>query len=479
MRELMLDLPIDDAPFYLRLARALRHACDEGRLAVGELLPSTRLLALQAGVHRHTVMAALDELVAEGWLAAEPRRGYRVVATDSDSRPQRAVISSATTVAWRPVRTGVVKPLPPVNAKWSFPSGQPDLRLFPTDEYYACIREVLRHEGAPELLGYREAGGIGMLIEQLWEWLRRMRAINDGDLVVTHGSQEAIFLIGQMLVSPGDVVAVEALGYPPAWHALRMAGAKLEPLPLDEEGMVPEALERLARRKRVRMLYLTPLHQYPTTVTLQVPRRRAIYDIALRHGIAILEDDYDHEFHYRSHPLAPMKSHDPAGIVWYVSTFSKVLYPSARLGFAVVPAGLGETMRGLKQVVSRQNDTLTQEAVGRWMRTGGLERHLRRMRRAYAERMEAMLEALQSSCDKRRVELDVVKPSGGMSLWVSFGLPADDVAERALRRGVHAPTGTVYQLRPGPMTHLRLGFASSTPDEIRLGIDHLVRAARG
>lgn len=349
--------------------------------------------------------------------------------------------------------------------------------MFPTPEYFACIRDVLRRADAPRLLSYADPGGQASFIEALRVYLRRMRGVSEGEVVVAHGSQEAIFLIGQMLLQPGDTVAVEPLGYRPAWEALRACGGRLEGLPLDEDGVLPEALDRLARRRRVRLVYVTPLHQYPTSVTMPAPRRAALYEIAARHGIPILEDDYDHEFHYRSHPVPPLQSHDPEGLVVYVSTFSKVLYPAARLGFAVVPPALARALRGLKAIVSRQNDTLVQEAVARWMALGGFERHLRRMRRAYAQRMEAMLGALEAACAARGVPLQVRRPDGGMSLWVSLGVPSDALAEEAAKRGVGIQSGRRHMLRAGAIAYQRLGFASATVEEIHVGVGRLVEAA--
>ncbi|MHB2020627.1 MAG: MocR-like pyridoxine biosynthesis transcription factor PdxR, partial [Candidatus Xenobia bacterium] len=466
MRTLELALEPGDAPLYRRMAATLRGALRDGRLQPGELIPSTRWLAEAWGVHRHTVMTALDELVAEGWLTAEKGRGYRVdPAVLVEEAPAPRVSYDR---AWDVARKVELHPPPEVECPYRFPSGHPDLRLFPTDEYFAAMRTVCRRVDPQKLLGYEDAGGVEPLLEQLRIWLRRVRGVTGRDIVVTHGSQEAIYLLAQLLVRPGDTVAVEALGYRPAWEALRAAGAALKPIPLDDEGLQPDALEKLLRSQSVRLIYTTPLHQYPTTVTLSVARRLELHRIASRYGALILEDDYDHEFHYRCHPIAPLAAADPAGIVLYVSTFSKVLYPSARLGYAVVPAELAGSLRRLKQVVSRQNDTLVQLTVAQWMADGGFERHLRRMARRYASRMDAMVAALDG------VELRM--PQGGMSLWANLGVDSEALAEAARRKGVGVTPGTRYSLRARPTPWLRLGFASSSEAEIQEGIARLLQA---
>lgn len=463
MRELNLAVSDGNEPKYLRLAEAIRQAIEAGQLQPGELIPSTRQLAECYEAHRHTVMNALAELVSEGWLDSEPGRGYRVVA----GLPRYFMAESPPTA---PIAL-------PASFSYSFPSGQPDLRLFPTDEYYAILREVLRETDPVTLLGYDDPTGCRELLVQLGHYLRRLRDISSREIGVTHGSQEGLFLISKMLVGPGQVAAVEEIGYSPGWEALRLAGAKLVGLPVDRYGVVPEALDQLARRVRVAVLYTTPLHQYPSTVTMPLERRRELYQVATAHNIAILEDDYDHEFHYRSRPLAPLKSRDPEHLVYYTSTFSKVVYPSARLGFVVLPPGQLERFSAVKRVTTRQSNTLVQLAQARWMEIGGFERHLRRMRRAYQARLHVMASVLERGRERWNLPLTFEVPDGGMSLWVDFGVDTARLSALAAKRGVWVRAGTEYRLDGAPSTYLRLGFASSNAEEIEAGLEILMKAA--
>lgn len=463
MRELNLNVAEGAEPKYLRLAEAIRQAIEAGQLRPGELIPSTRQLAERYDAHRHTVMNALAELVSEGWLDSEPGRGYRVVA----GLP-RYFLSQAPPPAPDPL---------PVSFRYAFPSGQPDLRLFPTDEYYAILREVLRETDPVALLGYDQPAGCKELLVQLGHYLRRLRDISSRDIGVTHGSQEGLFLIAKMLVRPGQAAAVEEIGYSPGWEALRLAGARLEGLPVDRHGVVPEALDQLARRTSLALLYTTPLHQYPSTVTMPIERRRELYQVASAHRIPILEDDYDHEFHYRSRPLAPLKSRDPEHLVYYTSTFSKVVYPSARLGFVVLPPGQLERFSAVKRVTTRQSNTLVQLAQARWMENGGFERHLRRMRRAYHSRLQVMAAALERGRQRWNLPLAFEVPDGGMSLWVDFGVDTTVLAGLAATRGVSIRPGSDYRLDGSGSTHLRLGFASSDDEEIEAGLEILFELA--
>ncbi|MBI1861812.1 MAG: PLP-dependent aminotransferase family protein, partial [Deltaproteobacteria bacterium] len=341
VRELNIDLNRESGrSTYRRLAAAIRRAIHKGTLFPGDLLPSTRSLGETLGIHRHTVTAALQELVAEGWLEPIARKGYRVctVLPTVFTRAQRTPLFAPTqrlSITLKKQLT-IDGTFPDRGFRFAFQSGKPDLRIFPIDDFRRQLAECLK-KGKTETLDYTDPAGFPPLVKEIGDYLRRVRGVKDRAIIVTHGSQEAIFIIAQLLLSPGDCVGVEGLGYPPAWQALRAAGAQLIPLAIDEEGLVPAALEEAVQRHNLRLLYTTALHQYPTTATMPVTRRSEIYSIAHRHKLPILEDDYDHEFHFRSHPLAPLAASDPAGIVLYVSTFSKVLFPAARIGFLAIP----------------------------------------------------------------------------------------------------------------------------------------------
>lgn len=481
MLDLNLSIPQDRRPGYLRIAEGLRQAIQTGRLRPGERLPSCRRLASELGVHRHTVTAATDELVAEGWLDGGARRAHRVSAVlPSDffrPRARRAPSRLQKKLKWRLARDAgaadVENDAARAHCRYSFAGGVPDLRLFPYEEFRACMAQALRK--SPSRLGdYGDPAGHPEFIERMAHYLRRVRALTGRRILVTHGSQEGMFLVGQLLLRPGDKVAVDELGFPPAWHAFRAAGAELVPVRLDRQGMVPDALEAALEKHDVRLIYLTPHHQYPTTVTLPAARRLAIYELASRRGIPLMEDDYDHEFHFRSHPIAPLASADPSELVIYTSTLSKVMFPSMRIGFLAVPEAIYRPLVELRAVVTRQSNIFVQEAVARWMDTGGFERHLRRMRRVYQERRDALVGALDAGRDAG-LPLDWRVPDGGMALWLECGADSDIVARDARARGVLVLPESNYRFNAGRRgTHLRLGYASRTPEEIGAGMNLLL-----
>ena len=466
MRALNVQLDRSRGPVYKQIAAGLRDLFQEGILDRDSLIPSTRDLADQFRVHRHTVTRALEDLVAEGWLESEPGRGFRVV------------FSSEAEVS---VPSALWSDFPQIHGlgvsgrdDYDFPSGKPDLRLFP-DEFFRVLRSCLRDIPHQDLLGYSDPSGSSARRLQLREYLSRMRGVAKGQVMVTHGSQEAIFLLGQLLAKGEDkLVAVEALGYPPAWDALRLSGAELAGIPVDEDGLNVEAFERLIEHRKPSLLYLTPLHQYPTTVSLSLARRERLLELISRHQIPVIEDDYDHEFHYRGRPLRPLAGDDKSGLVMYVSTFSKLVYPSARIGFCVVPDKLLEPLCRLKRATTRQNDLLIQETMARWMEQGGLDRHLRKMKKVYRHRLDVMNGRLE------KMGLSFQQPRGGMSLWVDLGSGGPEVLSRCSQRGLRLRPGAFYALESCEESdrYVRLGFAGTTPEEIHDGLDILEEALR-
>lgn len=474
MKDLLFTIPKGRQPKYQRLAEGLRAAIREGHLKAGEALPSSRELSKRLKFDRHTVMNALSQLIAEGWIESQEKVRYRVVETlPSTFLQPRATVMREFQARLpkfelaRPVRIGDYQQ--PTKFRFAFPSGFPDPRLFPMGEFKSFIYDALQCRDA---LVYGDPVGESSLLEQISIYLRRVRNVSDRSIVVTNGSQEAIFLLAQLLIKPGDCVAVEALGYPPALEALRFAGARIFPVAVDAEGLVTDHLERLLKQKKVRLIYVTPLHQYPTTVTLSAQRRLRLYELAYKYGVLILEDDYDHEFHYASQPVAPLASFDPGGLVMYVSTFSKVLFPSARVGFMAVPGSLGKELAKLKRISSRQNEHLLQKALSLWMASGGFERHLRRVRRAYELRLESMVTTLEQ-LKTEHPRLSWRTPDGGMAIWLDTGEDSSKLAARAkeVKIVVYPEQNFLFSGKAG--THLRLGFSGQTPSENSAGLKAL------
>ncbi|MBX3203034.1 MAG: PLP-dependent aminotransferase family protein, partial [Labilithrix sp.] len=324
----------ENSPTFVRIARAIAGDIRRGRLRAGDALPGTRTLASSLGVHRNTVLAAYRELFAEGWIASEKARGTFVSVEIPEPEPKRfsARAVEAREIAARPgydvvdparsldgdrgagalaltaeARTRAV--LAPAlrgrrgaiakDTLMTLGGGVPDVRLVPAGELARAIRRVLRRS-ALDVLSYGDPEGPAALRRAVAKMVSATRGVaaREDHVLVARGSQMGVDLVARTLLAPGDVVAVEALGYRPAWEALRASGARLVPVPVDAHGIDVAALERLAAAERIRGLYVTPHHQFPTTTTLAPARRLRLLDLARERRFWVLEDDYDHEFHY-------------------------------------------------------------------------------------------------------------------------------------------------------------------------------------
>ncbi|HWO14541.1 MAG TPA: PLP-dependent aminotransferase family protein [Polyangiaceae bacterium] len=454
------------------VAEALRQALASGSLEPGELLPSTRELAASYGVHRQTVMVALDALCAEGWLRAEARRGYRVLPPDPalpSTRPQRR---ASFQFRARPAGGPALPALDGV--RYPLHAATPDPALLPLPELRAAYAHALRRDAGA--LDDATPWGNPALERALRAYLRRARGLRVDRVLLTCGSQEAITLVARALLRPGDAVAVEDPGYPPAWQAFRAAGAEVVPVPVDAQGLRVDALAPLLARRRIRLVYVTPNHQYPTTVTLSAPRRRALLERTLAEGVPILEDDYDHEYHFRGVPQPALAASGRAPHVLYAASLSKLVAPGVRVGML---CGGGEVLEALaeqRQVSVRAGDGVTQAALASWVGDGGFERHVRRAKRVYAERREAALAALTRAAGK--VPLELSEPDGGLAVWCRWpSHPVLELARRALARGVAVLPGPLAALE-APSQGMRLAYGRVSPRAFAEAVAILVAEAR-
>src|SRR5262249_44700179 len=284
--------------------------------------------------------------------------------------------------------------LPPGTLNLS--NGAPDARLAPARAIGRAYRRVLALRG-PNVLAYGDPEGDPALRSALATMLVSTRGLSIGpdDVLITRGSQMALTLVARALLRSGDVVAVEAFGYRPAWEAFRAAGATVVPLPVDRDGLDIDALKSLATRAPLRAVYVTPHHQYPTTVTLKAARRLALLSLARSERLAVIEDDYDHEFHYDGRPVLPLASADDAGSVVYIGTLSKILAPGLRIGYIVAPGAILRSVSAIRSLLDIQGDLATEAAVAMLIEDGELQRHVARVRRVYANRREILISSLQ------------------------------------------------------------------------------------
>jgi len=429
-----------------------------GRFQPGDPLPGYRVLAEQLQVSRNTVMAAYRELQAQGWLSVTHRSGSTVA--------QRLPVHSGTqTPAPAPgmgfdLRGARSGPGQEPGDLLKVATGNPDPRLLPSTALAQAYRRALTvNKGAALLV--EDAQGHPRLRHAIARMLASTRGIAAAPerILVTRGSQMALFLAAEALFQPGDAVAVEALGDRSAWEAFTRAGARCLPVPVDGQGMQVEALIQLASESALRAVLVTPQRQYPTLAALSPERRQRLLTLASRHRFAILESDLDAEFQYEGRPLAPLAADDRAGVVVHVGTLSKVFSPGLRLGFVHGPEPLIAQMRAARSIFDRQGDPVLERAMAELMEDGEVQRHLNRMHPIYLRRRDALCAALRRELPET---VTFEPPAGGLALWVKVApdLDLDTWSSRAVEQGVSFRTGRSFAFDSGPVQALRLGFAN-------------------
>ena len=473
--------PRRDSPMFVQLSEALANDIRIGRLKPGDPLPGTRALATRLRVHRNTIIAGYRELMAQGLVQA--RRGGGTFVADEALTTLQALDRSPRAVRGR---TYFIPP-PPQPLPLIFPPdprtalilyrAAPDVRLFPGSALARGFRNGLRRHGR-SLLSYGDPRGHEDLRRALSTMLSYSRglSVEPDELMLTRGSQQAIDLIARALISPGDVVVVEALGNPGTWTALRLAGAEMKPLPIDDEGLDVDALASLLKKQTVRAVYVTPHHQFPTNTVMTAARRKRLAALSLEHGFAIIEDDYDHEFHYEGRPEPPIAADVDGANVLYLGSLSKILAPGLRIGFIVAPPPLMERLVALRLASDMQGDSAVEYAIAKLFEDGEILRHLRRMRNLYARRRDALAAALE-----RRLGsvLSFRVPNGGMALWVEVTDDGIELApwEQAGRKlGVLFRGAGMLDFAGKDLRFLRLGFTYHDEDELAEAALRMARA---
>ena len=452
--EVLAHLPLDRgaaSPLHRQLCDALREAILGGLLRPGQRCPSTRALAEDLGVSRLTVLSAYEQLVHEGYLRG--RVGFGTIV--SPRLPAEAPLAESGHAGGRP---GVPPPRD-VGGLRPFRLSLPALDRFPVALWG---RLAARHARAltPDQMAYGDPAGLGALRDAIAEHLRTSRAVRceASDVVVVSGSQMALRVCADVLLKPGDRVAVEEPGYPGAHVALSAGGAELVPVPVDGEGLVVEALSALG--PRVRAVYVTPSHQYPLGASMSAARRLALLDWAERSSAWIIEDDYDSEYRYVSRPLGALQGMGGSGRVLYVGTFSKVLFPSLRIGYLVVPETLAPAVLAAREALDLFSPALPQLVLVEFLREGHFARHVRRTRGEYARRRRALLEGLERHCGGL---LAVHNADAGLHVATTLPQGVDDAAlvARLAEEGLTATALSSCYLGRDRRSGLLLGFGGA------------------
>ena len=452
-----------------RVYEAIRRAITEQVLPSGSRLPSTRSLAADLNVSRNTILAAFDQLLDEGYVAARTGSGTYVVYKQADDFSKRIdkikPFENQNEIALS--KRGKAASDIPINhlnghEVQPFTPGDDDYSRFPI----ALWRRLLNRQWRaldPALLDSSHDGGYWPLRQSIADYLRVSRAVNltVDQVLITSGTQQSIDLCARMLTDDGDCVWVENPCYWAARRVLEVNGLQLHPVPVDNEGMAPTTTDFHVIPK---LIYTTPSHQYPKGMVMSYGRRRLLLDYAQNSNAWIIEDDYDSEFRFEGRPISSLQGMDEHGRVLYLGTFSKVMYPGIRLGYMVIPSQLVDAFKNGLYELQRPGQVMIQAALADFMEEGHFTSHIRRLKLIYAERRRLLQAALAPimSVGARLSPVD-----SGLHLVVEFDAHIDDVhlAEMAFAQGLRVYPLSHYCFNQ-PEKGLIIGYAYAATENI-------------
>ena len=476
-----------DKPLHRQIYDAFRAMILERRLQPGQQIPSTRALADDLRISRIPVLGAYAQLLAEGYI--ESRAGAGTFVTNSLSEQFVSARPAVATVVKEPASDAISRVsrlLPLEGTPWflgsgAFSVGQIAYDHFPFRVWSDLVTYHARRVRASSL-NYSDPMGSQEFREVIAAYLRTARAVHceASQIMVVNGSQHALDLSARVLLDPDCPVWIEEPGYVFLRHTLTLSGCRLVPVPVDSEGLDVAAGVKLSPDARV--AYVTPSHQYPLGVTMSAARRLQLLEWAHSSSAWIVEDDYDSEYRYESMPVASMQGLDPGSRVIYIGTFSKTLFPSLRLGYVVIPPALVGRFLAVRQANDLCPSHLYQAALADFISAGHFTRHVRKTRQLYAERRDALAQALRGEfgLDMERSEMEILGAEAGMHLVVTLppGLSDQKISARAAQEGLWLwPLSAAYagtKVRQGFI----LGFGGTRANEMPAQVRRLRKAMR-
>jgi GntR family transcriptional regulator / MocR family aminotransferase len=468
-------------PAYRWLYESLRKAILAGHLRSGTRLPSSRRLAAGYRLSRGTIVSAFEQLKAEGYLEGNAGSGTCVATVLPDDLLQvTAGAAEQVTGSSKSARSRLsnyarrVQLFPNFENRSSraFRANLPALNLFPTTLWAQLTARLFRRAPA-SLLMVCEPLGYRPLREALADYLQLSRGVRctPQQIAILSGTQEALDLTSRLTLNPGDGVCMENPGYPGAAMAFEALGAKIHRVPVDNEGMRPTA----AALKSARLIYTTPGHQFPLGITMSLARRLELLERAREANLRIFEDDYDSEYRYSGRPIPALQGLDQNGVVLFAGSFSKVMFPSLRLGYLVIPTDLVERFAATISITHRHAPLLEQAVLCDFITEGHFVRHLRRMREVYAERLTALMEHARKHL-AGLLEISTIEAGLQTVGWLQGGLKEERAFRAAAQRKVEVIPLSWYTHGQPARDALQLGFAAVDTQEIRRGVQDLAIA---
>lgn len=465
-------------PIYLQVINKFMDLIQRGTLQSGQRVISSRELSAQLAVHRKTVVLAYDDLLSQGWLETKKGSGTFVAKTLPEIKPLKLAVDNpihTRKAGFRFDRKSVIAKQVEKSSEYKLhlDDGFPDPRLAPLPELARAYRGNLIRGNPYVKLGYGDTRGSQVLREQLASYLNDTRGlkITSNNVLIVRGTMMGFYLTNLAFVAKGDPVIMGDMN----WESGRMnslnAGASIISISSDESGMIVDDLEKLCKKNKVRLVYVTPHHDYPTSVTLKADRRIKLLKLAEKYGFIIFEDDYDYDFHYESRPILPLASADKHGMVLYSGSFTKSISPAFRVGYLVGPEDVIEHLAYHRRIIDRQGDLILENAIAELLKEKVIQKHLKKSLKEYRRRRDFFCDLLKTKLGN---QLHFQIPEGGMAVWANFDRRIDllKTTQKALKNKLYVNAGVTAKT----INAVRLGFASSTINELEQCVDILKKS---
>ena len=451
-----------DKAIYLQIADAIIRDIQSGRLKPGNALPGSRNIAQLLKINRNTVVEALNVLIIEGWLISKERQGTFVSETLPNFKESK--INACNT---NEIKNAISK-----RSYIHFDDGYPDTKIAPITELARAYRQIFNQKGKWQMMDYGDEFGHKEFRKSIVQMLNHQRGmqINEQQICITRGSQMAMYMTAQCLFEKGDYVIIENPGYKPAWSAFEKSGAKLLPARVDKEGLlIDDVVSYLKSGKKIKAIYVTPHHQYPTTVTLSLNRRLELIQLSNKYGFTIIEDDYDNEFHFGYRPILPLSSFSEIKNYVYIGTLSKVVAPSLRIGYlASNNHNLIEKVGRLRKIIDVQGDNIMEQAVLQLIKDGTIKRHIKKATNHYKTKRNFTADLLKKHL-KNKATFNI--PEGGLGFWIVPHHPVDwmDIDHKLKNKGIEIINPEVYSFKEN-VCGIRIGYGSLSENELEEAI---------
>jgi GntR family transcriptional regulator/MocR family aminotransferase len=474
-----------DTPIYLQIANAIIQEMKKGRIGPGIKLPGTRQMSEILEVHRKTLVRSYEELDAQGWIEMHPSKGTFTSKELPEINPRRFSVKTEKRNSF-PSETGykvrinnnIRKPALTYRNITGFHDG-PDVRLMPVQELGRAYKSILSRPVNLKFMSYVDIAGVQKFREVLSEYLNGSRGLQTSfeKIMITRGSQMGLYLLTCVLFSRGENVIVGDTNYYYADRCFENAGMHLIRVKVDETGIDVDAIEKICRKKKIKAIYITSHHHYPTTVTLIASRRIKLVELSEKFGFIIIEDDYDYDFHYCSSPILPLISADQKGMIIYIGTLSKTIAPAIRTGYVIAPPNLILEMTRIRQIIDTQGDPIMELALAEMFAEGEIRRHMKKALQEYHQRRDFLCEQLTQ---KLPGIIDFKTPDGGLAIWAKFdkSVPLPPLTEKLRSQGLILSNGLIHNISSASLNTTRMGFAWMNRKETERAIAILTKTIK-